>query len=217
MIKVLHQLHTLDYRDIGLDDFGRPVGYIRRQVQGWTKRYQAARTPDAPDCERIMAWLADHLPPDHDRPGLIHGDFKLDNLVVDPDDPIKISGILDWEMATIGDPNADLAYALIYWPASGDRSPPPYDTLPSVIRDAVSREQMLAYYEELSGRSIEHMDFYFSFNLFRLGAILQQIYYRYHQGLTRDKRFAALKKVVSNLMEAAHRAIHSVETYVSRS
>ena len=209
MIEVLFQMHCLDYKAIGLQDFGKPAGYIRRQVEGWSKRYQAAMTLDAPDCDAVMTWLADHIPPESGHSGLVHGDFKLDNILIDPGDPTKITGILDWEMATIGDPIADLAYALIYWPAKEDPHPLPFDTMPALLKKAATREQLLEHYQTLCRRSIEHMDFYYCLNFFRLGAILQQIYYRYDQGLTRDKRFAAMKQNVADLMRAAKRVIRN--------
>jgi aminoglycoside phosphotransferase (APT) family kinase protein len=208
MIKTLYRLHILDYKAIGLEDFGKPTGYIRRQVEGWIKRYQAAMTPDAPTCDDIMAWLTAHIPSDSANPGLVHGDFKLDNILLDPDDPVNITGILDWEMATIGDPIADLAYALIYWKEENDPHPPPYDTMPPVVGTAVTREEMLSYYEELSGRIIANTDFYYCFNLFRLGAIIQQIYFRYHHRLTCDKRFGDLKKITAKLMQAAKKYVN---------
>ena len=109
------ELHALDYRAAGLDDLGKPQGYVERQVTGWTKRYHDARTDDVPDLERTIAWLAENRPAESAGATLIHNDFKFDNLVLDPDDLTQIVAVLDWEMATIGDPLMDLGTTLAYW------------------------------------------------------------------------------------------------------
>ena len=114
-IGVLASLHCLDYQTCGLADLGRPDGYVARQVNGWCRRYRDARTPDVPDCEAVMAWLVETMPPDHPRPALIHNDYKFDNVILDPNDPTRIIGVLDWEMATLGDPLMDLGTSLAYW------------------------------------------------------------------------------------------------------
>ena len=120
LIKVQCQLHTVDYVQAGLGDFGRPEGYVRRQVEGWSKRYRDARTPDAPDFEKVMQWLYDKMPGESGIVGIIHNDFKFDNAVLDPSNPTEIIGILDWEMATLGDPLMDLGSSLGYWVEKDD-------------------------------------------------------------------------------------------------
>ena len=112
VLKVQYELHTIDYRKIGLENIGKPNDYVKRQVTGWCERYKAALTADAPDAVKVMDWLTEHMPPDSKNPGLIHNDFKLDNIVLDESDPINIVGVLDWEMATIGDPLMDLGVLL---------------------------------------------------------------------------------------------------------
>ena len=190
IIKVLSQLHALDYRKIGLEDFGNPKGYIERQVKGWIGRYRDARTPDVPDGEDVMAWLEANLPPDVEKPAIVHGDWKPDNIVLNSDDPTKIVGILDWEMATIGDPFMDATYTMIYFNEKTDlKAMGISSALPSILRETVSREELLQYYEEFSGGSIKNPEFYFVFNMFRLAGLLQQIYYRFYHGLTKDPRF----------------------------
>jgi aminoglycoside phosphotransferase (APT) family kinase protein len=204
LVNVQIELHDIDYRKIGLSNFGKPQGYVERQVLGWSKRYRAARTPDAPDCELIMAWLQEHMPPDSEHPTIIHNDFKLDNAVLDKEDPTKIIGVLDWEMATIGDPLMDLGSSLAYWVESGD--PPEIQairTIPTHLEGALSRKQMIEYYGELSGRSIEGFSFYYCFGLFRLAVIAQQIYYRYYHGQTNDERFKGLIYAVGILEKVA--------------
>ena len=192
LIAVHHELHAIDYRKVGLDNFGKPAGYVERQVNGWSKRYRAARTPDAPDCEETMAWLQAKMPPDSGRPAIIHNDFKLDNVVLDPGNPGNIIGVLDWEMATLGDPLMDLGGSLAYWVEKND--PPDMQAvcfMPTNAEGALTRDELVRYYAELSGLSIDNYDFYYCFGLFRLAVIAQQIYYRFFHGQTRDKRFEA--------------------------
>ncbi|MEE4265025.1 MAG: phosphotransferase family protein [Desulfobacteraceae bacterium] len=192
LIEVQHELHTIDYRKVGLENFGKPVGYVERQVNGWSERYRAARTPDAPDCEDVMAWLQDKMPPDSSSPAIIHNDFKLDNVVLDPGQAGKIIGVLDWEMATLGDPLMDLGGSLGYWVEKND--PPEMQAIrfmPTDAEGALTRDELVGYYAQLSGRPIDNYDFYYCFGLFRLAVIAQQIYYRYYRGQTKDKRFEA--------------------------
>ena len=126
LVDNMARLHALDYRAAGLDDLGKPQGYVERQVTGWTKRYQDARTDDVPDLERTMAWLAENRPAESAAATLIHNDFKFDNLVLDPGDLTRIVAVLDWEMATIGDPLMDLGTTLAYWTEAGrSRAAPP--------------------------------------------------------------------------------------------
>jgi aminoglycoside phosphotransferase (APT) family kinase protein len=209
-VEVMAELHGLDYAAIGLADLGRPEGYARRQVEGWSERYRRARTPDAPDGEAVMAWLTVHVPPDTDRPGIIHNDFKFDNLVLDPDDPSRIVGVLDWEMSTLGDPALDLGCTLGYWVEAAD--PPELQlvrTLPTHTPGAMTRREMAAYYTARTGRPIAPFDFYHAFGLFRLAVIAQQIYYRFFHGQTRDARFGQLIGAVQVLEQTARRVIEA--------
>jgi aminoglycoside phosphotransferase (APT) family kinase protein len=193
LLDVHCELHSVDYRKIGLEGLGKPQGYVKRQVEGWSERYRAARTPDAPDFEDVMAWLHVKMPPDYPRPALIHNDYKFDNVVLDPVDPLKIIGVLDWEMATIGDPLMDLGNSLGYWVQADD----PQDIqaagmLPTNLPGALTRREMVERYAEKSGIAIDNFDFYQCFGIFRIVVILQQIYYRYYHGQTKDERFKML-------------------------
>ena len=199
-LSVYHELHAIDYGAAGLADLGRPEGYVQRQVEGWSGRYRAARTEDVPDFEAVMGWLADHQPGDGPRPGLVHNDFRLDNAVLDPADPVRIIGILDWEMATVGDPLMDLGNSLAYWVEAGDsQEMQMLRMMPTHIPGALTRAELVAQYARRSGRRIDDMVFYYAFGLFRLAVIAQQIYYRYFHGQTRDKRFAMLGFAVAAL------------------
>lgn len=208
LAEVQYELHSLDYQRVGLDDLGKPQGYAARQVRGWSERYRNARTPDAPQFEEVMEWLADNMPPESFRPGIIHNDFKFDNVVLDSNDPLNIIGVLDWEMATIGDPLMDLGCTLGYWVEAHD--PPETHlmrTLPTNAPGALTRKEMIAYYAQISGQRIDNFDFYHCFGLFRLAVIAQQIYYRYYHGQTKDERFKTLIFGVHILEKSARRII----------
>jgi aminoglycoside phosphotransferase (APT) family kinase protein len=208
LVEVLHELHSVDYEKAGLANFGKPAGYVKRQVEGWSKRYRAARTPDAPDCEEVMAWLLDKMPGESDQPAIIHNDYKLDNVVLDADDPLQVVGVLDWEMATLGDPLMDLGGSLAYWVQPGDPDDLQIMRLqPTNLPGALTREEMVELYSRLTGRQIDNFDFYYCFGLFRLGVIAQQIYYRFYHGQTQDQRFKALVFGVTVLDKQARRVI----------
>jgi aminoglycoside phosphotransferase (APT) family kinase protein len=203
LVDVLVELHALEYRALGLEGFGQPQGYVARQVSGWCGRYRRARTPDVPDGEDLMAWLERNLPADN-AGCIIHNDYRLDNVVLETDDPLHIVGVLDWEMATLGDPLMDLGSALAYWVESGD--PPAMQALrmmPTTASGAPSRREVISRYARSSGRPIDDFDFYYRFGLFRLAGIAQQIYYRSYHGQTADPRFRALGTQVKILVDAA--------------
>jgi aminoglycoside phosphotransferase (APT) family kinase protein len=209
LVDVLLELHAVDYKKIGLADEGKPRGYIKRQVEGWSRRYRAARTPDAPDFEEIMDWLDRKQPEDSATPSLIHNDYKFDNIVLDPENPLKIIGILDWEMATIGDPLMDLGAVIAYWINTDDSEEMQLIRLqPTHLPGMMSRNEVLAYYLDKAGQSHSDFSFYQCCNLFRLSTIAQQIYYRFYHGQTRDKRFALLigavqvmERVIKGILE----------------
>lgn len=205
------KLHTLDYRAIGLADLGHPQGYVERQVNGWCERFQRARTDDVPSCDRLMAWLQRHRPADSAQPGLIHNDYRFDNVVLDARDALTIIGVLDWEMCTLGDPLLDLGSSLAYWVQPDD--PPVLQNLrmqPTHLPGMMTREEIVAYYSARTGRRVERLDWYYVFGLFRLGVIAQQIYYRYKMGQTKNPRFATFGLFVSVLSQVA-------ETVIARS
>jgi aminoglycoside phosphotransferase (APT) family kinase protein len=189
----LGELHALDPQALGLENFGRPDGYIRRQVEGWGVRYRNAFTPDAPNFDRVMTWLHDRIPPESGRVCIIHNDYKLDNVVWSVRDPMRLCGVLDWEMATLGDPLMDLGCTLAYWVEETDPDfYRRYRSMPSDTPGAPRRTEIVARFAQNTGLSVERIDFYYCFGLFRLAVIAQQIYYRYSQGLTQDVRFGAL-------------------------
>ena len=208
LLRIHTELHAIDYQKIGLQNFGRPEGYVERQVSGWSSRYRDAKTPDAPDFEKVISWLKEKMPPESSRSALIHNDYKFDNVVLDPNHPLKIIGVLDWEMATIGDPLMDLGSSLAYWVEKGDpEAMGAIRTLPTNIDGALTRKELVARYAERSGINIDHFDFYYCFGLFRLAGIAQQIYYRFYHGQTKDARFGLLIFAVKILEETALRVM----------
>lgn len=207
LVDQLVALHAVDLDAAGLRDLGHPEGYVRRQVEGWTARWQKARTDDVPDIEALARWLAEHQPGDGDV-CLVHNDYKFDNVVLDPDDPTRIVAVLDWEMCTTGDPLLDLGTTLGYWVQADDAGAWRAMAFgPTAMPGAWGRQQVAERYAERSGRSLEHVLFAYAFGLLKIAVIVQQIYQRYRLGHTKDPRFAALDKVVAVLGHTAAQAL----------
>lgn len=206
LIDALVELHAVDYAAAGLGDFGKPAGYVERQVTGWTERYAGSQTDDLPAVTEVAAWLATHRPADGP-PALIHNDFKFDNVIFDPQLE-SITGVLDWEMTTIGDPLMDLGSSLSYWSQASD--PVAYHQLPfgpTARSGMMTREEVARRYLERSGRRTDDLVFYYAFGLLKTAVIAQQIYYRFAKGLTQDPRFAAMIFAVRLLADQARTAI----------
>jgi aminoglycoside phosphotransferase (APT) family kinase protein len=198
-------LHSLDYNQIGLADLGKPQGYLERQVRGWIERYHGSKTHDIPEVETISHWIQQHMPASSTA-ALIHNDYKYDNVVLDPSDLTRIIGVLDWEMCTIGDPLADLGSALAYWIDSSD-PPEILETRwgPTTYPGSLTRAQLVQRYAEKTCSDVSDVAFYLVFARFKIVVIVQQIYYRYHQGLTHDERFATMPQRINLLLRAALR------------
>ena len=192
---VLSELHSVDLVEAGLDTFGRPEGYVQRQIDGWCKRWVDAVTPDTVNCDSTMQWLQDNMPAESGKASVIHNDYKTDNVIFSLENPMQVIGILDWEMATVGDPLMDLGCTLGYWTQMNDpeffRQ---YRTMPSDVPGAPTRAEIVNRFQEKTGLPVDNFAFYFVFGLFRLGVIGQQIYYRFYHGHTKDKRFAMMVK-----------------------
>jgi aminoglycoside phosphotransferase (APT) family kinase protein len=202
----LAELHAVDYAAAGLGDLGRPAGYVERQVSGWTERWRGSRTDDVPDIDRAAAWLAGHLPRETGT-ALLHNDYKYDNLVLSPDLG-SIDAVLDWEMATIGDPLMDLGTSLGYWiDPDDDLALRTLPAGPTTLPGNLSRAEVVERYAVASGRDVSGILFYYVFGLLKIAVIAQQIYYRYKQGLTRDERFAAMIGAVRLLGRTAGQAL----------
>ncbi|NMM49938.1 phosphotransferase family protein [Marinigracilibium pacificum] len=197
------ELHGLPLID-GLETLGKPEGYNVRQVKGWIKRYFAAETDDIPKMNFVSEWMNDQIP-EYENPTLIHNDFKYDNLVLDSDDLTSIMAILDWEMATIGDPLMDVGTSLGYWAEADDNPALKYNL--TWLPGNLTRQEFVDHYADQTGRNVDDILFYYVFGLFKIGVIVQQIYARYKKGLTKDPRFAQLKFVLEGCADTAYRAI----------
>src|SRR6185503_17503372 len=180
----LVEIHSFDYEAAGLGDLGSPQGYVSRQVSGWTKRYYNARTDDVPEIEQLATWLQENLPADSARGSLIHNDYKYDNLVLAPDDLTRVVAVLDWEMATVGDPLMDLGTSLGYWVESTDPEEwQQYGFVLTKLPGNFTRTELVDYYARRSGREIGDPVFYYAYALLKIAGIVQQIYARYQKGL----------------------------------
>ena len=207
LIDNLADLHAVDLERSGLGAMGKPDGYVERQVEGWTERYFAARTDEVPQIEAAAAWAAGHLPAESGA-ALIHNDYKYDNVVLDPADPSRVVAVLDWEMATIGDPLMDLGTTLGYWIDPGDSALLKARAFgPTHLPGGLSRREVVARYAERTGRPTGDLLFHYVFALFKMAVIIQQIYQRYVDGHTHDPRFASLGQVVGVLGAQAARAL----------
>ena len=201
-------LHALDYKKLQLEDFGKPSGYVSRQISGWARRYRQARTPNVPDFEEIIRWLESHQPPERGA-AILHNDYRFDNVALDPRD-FHIIGILDWEMATLGDPLMDVGASLAYWVQADD--PDELQRLrlgPTHAPGALTRREVIQRYLEGSDLPEEEMLFYYVYGVFRLAGIAQQIYWRFYHGQTKDERFRHFDESVATLERAALRALEA--------
>jgi len=189
---VLADLHSVRPEEVGLDDLGRPEGFVARQVDGWMKRWYAAVDDGAPEVADVIAWIERDIP-DSPQVSLIHNDFKLDNLMVATDDPSRAVAVLDWDMCTRGDPLFDFATLLSYWVQDDDPAEAlAFARMPTYTPGFMSREEAITLYGEVSGRDLSDFQFHRVLCLFKLGVILLQLYARYRRGITKDERFEPL-------------------------
>lgn len=207
-VDCLVRLHEVDIHKTGLVSLGRPEGFLARQVQGWAQRWNRALTDDLPlsstaNMDRVIHWLADHMPPSP-AATLLHNDYKLDNVMLRVEPMPSVEAVLDWEMATTGDPLADVGLALCYWrwaqaPQTLGHSAP----LLTTQGGWYTRDQFVERYAQQSGRDLSHLRYYEVLGVFKLAVILQQIYYRFHRGQTNDPRFQNFDQHVQALVELA--------------
>ena len=208
-IENLAELHALDYKKIGLENLGKPEGYAERQVKGWTKRYFNAKTDEQRELEKSIEWLNSNIP-NSNGASLVHNDYKFDNIMLDPENLTKIIAVLDWEMATVGEPLMDLGTTLGYWmskKAGETMISIPFN--PRVLMENISRDELVQIYAEKSGRDISNILFYYVFGTFKIAVIAQQIYFRFFKGFTKDKRFVNFNLFVNALGKIA---LHAIET-----
>ena len=208
-IENLVELHSLDYKKIGFENLGKPEGYARRQVEGWTKRYFNAKTGEQIELEKSIEWLNENIPDSGDA-ALVHNDYKFDNIMLDPEDLTKIVAVLDWEMATVGDPLMDFGTTLGYWmskEAGEEMLSMPFN--PRCLMENISRRELAEIYAERSGRDLSNILYYYVFGTFKIAVIAQQIYFRFVKGFTNDRRFANFDHFVNALGKIALNAIRS--------
>lgn len=201
-VDCLAALHTVDIRRHGLIELGKPEGYLARQVGGWSERWYRARTEEIPAMDEVIGYLNERMPVSGP-PTLIHNDYKLDNIMLDSGNPGRIAAVLDWEMATVGDPLSDVGMALCYWLQSGQH---PVGALP-LASGWFTREQIMNRYEAMTGRDLSGIGWYEVLGIFKLTVIVQQIYYRYFQGQTTDARFKDFDRRVRALIDSARQRL----------
>lgn len=206
------KLHQIDYKSLGLEKFGKPYQYLDRQLAGWSKRYLKAKTPDAASMESVINWLQNNKPKSHERSSIVHNDYKFDNVIWQSVEAAQLVGILDWEMATIGDPLLDLGYSLAYWIEAND---PEYlqniSMIPSQEPGSWTRLEIVEFYQKEVDFPWDNFNFYYIMGLFRLAGIVQQIYYRYYHGQTKDQRFSTFANMSHVLEKACIQAIERPE------
>ena len=204
----LIELHQVDYLAAGLADFGKPEAYVERQVLGWNGRFERALTPDVDDFAFVRDWLAKNMPADHGRHSILHGDYRIDNVILDRNDPCNILAVLDWEICAVGDPLMDLGNSLAYWMQDDD--PPALKSLlvqPSNAPGMLSRDEILELYQHRTGIDTSGFNFYLVYGYWRTAVIVQQIYYRYFHGQTKDQRFQRFGSIAQSLGQHCQRLI----------
>ena len=206
-VDCLVQLHSIDIQRHGLTVLGKPEGFVERQVKGWSERWRQAQTEDSREMDRVIAWLSATIPPSG-RPTLVHNDFKLDNVMIDPNAPDRIAAVLDWEMATVGDPLCDVGLTLCYWtshlvPGAGTQS---ITSGPGWF----VRDEIVERYAAQTGHDVSALPWHEVLGVFKLAVILQQIYFRYRRGQTADERFRNFDERVRGLAKLAHEMVEKL-------
>jgi aminoglycoside phosphotransferase (APT) family kinase protein len=189
MVDTLADLHAVDVAGNGLSNLGKPAGFVDRQVRGWTERWVRSQTTTIAEMDGLAAWLREHLPADPAIPSIVHGDFKLDNVMLDPTNVGRIVAVFDWEMSALGDPLVDLGIVLAYWQPT---SPPSQRDALTTVTDRpgyYTRDEVVERYAKRSGRDVSNVRYYEIFALFKIAVVIQQIYYRWVKGQTSDARF----------------------------
>ena len=206
----LIELHQVDYLSAGLGDFGKPEGYVERQVLGWNRRYERAITPDVDHFTMVRDWLVANMPDDTIRHSILHGDYRIDNVILDTENPCNILAVLDWEICAVGNPLMDLGNSLAYW--IQDEDPPGLRNMmvqPSNAPGMLTRSEILDVYQDRTGIDTSNFTFYQVYGYWRLAVILQQIYFRYFNGETQDARFKSFGKSAQQLGEYCRSLISS--------
>ncbi len=200
----LVDLHNVDYAAAGLSDFGRPEGYVERQITGWNRRYVKSWTDDVEKFEDVQQWLVDNMPKTETGISVLHGDYRIDNCILNPKQPTHIDAVLDWEISALGDPLMDLGNTLSYWIEADD--PAGMQMMmrqPSAAKGMMRRQDILNYYAARTGADVSNFQFYYVYGIWRLAVIIQQIYARYKGGFTQDTRFKTYGMMTNGLGQLA--------------
>ena len=215
VVDTLVALHAIDIQATGIVNIGKPEGFVTRQVRGWADRWRRSKTGELPEMDQVIRWLVDRIPPETaSEATIVHNDFKLDNIMLDADDPTRVVAVLDWEMCTVGDPLIDLGLLLCYWTMSagssgaggaGKTGRAENSSLRAITNGPgwMTREEIIERYEANTGRELSRILFYETFARFKVAVVIQQIYFRYVQGQTRDERFRNLDSLVRDLAAEA--------------
>lgn len=191
LVRTMADLHAVDYNAVGLGDFGRPEGYVERQVRRWAEQWERNKTRELPEFDELKRRLQAAIP-ESPAPTIVHGDLRLGNLMIDPQDPSRVVALLDWEMCTLGDPLADLGWTFPFWGQLGDpeKRLKARDIAELTAREGfLTRAELAAEYARLTGRSIDHIDFYEVLAYYKLGVIAEGIWARYLKGATVGEGF----------------------------
>lgn len=206
-IDTLIDLHNVDYQKAGLAHLGKGEGYTQRQIDGWVGRFKKAQTWNVPRALKVTDWLSTNMPA-NEKLCITHNDYRFDNLVLDPQKPSHILGVLDWELATIGDPLMDVGNTLAYWvEADDDKLMQSTRKQPTHLKGMLTRKEVIQYYCSKTGVNAEDFSFYEVYGLFRLSVIAQQIYYRYHHKQTRNRAYKHYWFFVHYLLHRCKRII----------
>ncbi len=205
-IDALVELHAVDYEAVGLADLGKPEGYMERQIDGWAGRFERAKVREIAVADKLVDWMKENMPPPP-APTILHNDWRLDNMMLDPADPSKVAGVFDWDMSTLGDPLSDLGTLFSLWiepkEAAMVGNLSGGVNMPTHAPGFMGRREAAERYAEGSGRDISHIVFYYVFGLYKIAVVLEQIYSRYHAGQTKDERFKNFGKLTELLMSTA--------------
>ena len=210
VIETLVSLHRVDIHSSGIASFGKPAGFVARQVRGWADRWQRSKTGEVLEMDEVVQWLNQRLPADDGLDAtIVHNDFKLDNLMLDNVDAARVVAVLDWEMCTVGDPLIDVGLFLTYWTMKGSDQ---NSSLRAITNGPgwFTREEIIEQYGEATGRDLSQIVFYETFARFKVAVVIQQIYFRYVQGQTRDERFrnfdGLVRELISEALDLAQRS-----------
>ncbi|MCF6292778.1 MAG: phosphotransferase family protein [Robiginitomaculum sp.] len=197
---LLVKLHQLDIEKTGLSEFGKADGYVNRQITGWDRRFERAKTPDVDSFEDVRKWLLDNMPKESGRASILHGDFRIDNMILDRKNPFQVNAVLDWEISALGDPLMDLGNTLAYWTEANDpKAMRALAKQPSWAPGMFTRQHALDHYAEKTGYDPTGFVFYYVYGIWRLAVIIQQIYFRFYHGQTKNPAFADFAGAVTGL------------------